>query len=74
MTVDILSLLKSSLNFTTERVQPSDGQWGSLITNTSNVTKQWNGLVKMLLDGNADISTAALTITKARAEVSEKET
>ena len=69
MTVEILELLTRSLNFTVKRVQPSDRQWGALTTDPGSGNQSWNGMVRMLIDKEADICTAGLSMTKERGNV-----
>ena len=53
----------SSLNFTVEHRQPEDGQFGSVGDNGT-----WTGIVRKLIDKEADISTAGLSLNFARTE------
>ena len=69
MFIEVLQLLQDSLNFTVKTVQPKDRQWGVHQTDPETGKKYWNGIVRMLIDGEADISTAGLTLIKERAEV-----
>ncbi len=60
---DSMDRLVAKLNFTQVLVRPPDGKWGSLAADG----KTWNGIVKMLIDGKADISAGGLTLTRGRA-------
>ena len=62
-------MLKQTLNFTTLQSKPSDGAWGAEITDPSTGKSSWNGMVKMLIDGEADICSAGLTMIREREEV-----
>ena len=68
-TVDLLKFLMSRLNFSVVDVDPPDGAWGSLVE-VDGGGEAWNGMVGMLVRGEADICTAALTINEQRAKVS----
>ncbi len=59
--IDILSVLASNVNLTAHFVPSSDGQWGVLTENGT-----WNGMVGMLARGEADLCTAALSVTLSR--------
>jgi hypothetical protein len=50
---DILSILSKQLNFTVVTVLPPDGKWGSINARTNT----WNGMVRMLIDDEADVVT-----------------
>ncbi|TMW44676.1 hypothetical protein DOY81_010241, partial [Sarcophaga bullata] len=50
------------LNFKYEFQLAPDGKYGAY----NKVTKQWDGLVRQLLDGNADLGICDLTMTSAR--------
>jgi hypothetical protein len=67
----LLLLLSSSssssslLNaYRTEYFIPADNAWGSLTQNGS-----WNGMIAMILKGEAEIAVAEFTMTALRAEV-----
>ncbi len=60
-----LTTLERRLNFTTKVYKRQDGQWGSLNKDTG----QWAGMVKDVIDGNADIITAPLSAGYDRAMV-----
>ncbi|CAG5135589.1 unnamed protein product, partial [Candidula unifasciata] len=62
--MDLLKILSNQLNFDFKITEVEDGKWGSI----NKVTKQWNGLVKVLLDNKADIVMTALKINPERAE------
>ena len=65
MIPDIMKSLARDLNFTYSFAPSRDGKWGGYDTRTG----QWNGIVKDLLDGNADMAAASLSVTKDRSEV-----
>ena len=69
LTVSLMNSIKESLNFTTTRVQPEDGFWGSLVFNSSTNTSSWNGMVRFIQDGNADLGTPGFAVSKEREEV-----
>ncbi|KAK4293413.1 hypothetical protein Pmani_033891 [Petrolisthes manimaculis] len=58
----IITAMASSLNFTYVVHEPMDGQWGS------EVDGQWNGMVKTLLQEDADVC-LDLTVAPKRASV-----
>ena len=60
---DVLKLMKKSLNFTTTLTRRFDGNWGKKDKNGT-----WNGMVKSLLDGEADLIATSLTVNKDRYE------
>ena len=59
---DILALMRSHMNFTNRLVLPVDGKWGALEPDGT-----WNGMVGMLVRGEADLITTALSMTRERA-------
>ena len=59
---DYFAYLAMKLNFTIVIVEPPDDKWGGL--EADGVT--WNGIVRMLLDGEADMSTTLLTRVEQR--------
>ncbi len=56
--------LAKKLNYTLTFNPPADNKWGNLEPDGT-----WNGLVRQLIDGEVDIVTCGLTITKERDEV-----
>ena len=60
---DVWRYLEEHLNFTTVLSEPPDGKFG--FPSASG----WDGAVRMLLDGRADVVTCGLTRTAERAEV-----
>lgn len=60
--IEMLKLLATDLNITTTWVRAKDDSFGVY----NQKTKVWNGIVRLLLDDEADLSNAYLTITKRR--------
>ncbi len=58
----MLDVLAKEMNFTVELTVPPDGLWGGLEKDG----KTWNGIIRMIMDGKADICNAGLTQTLAR--------
>ena len=69
ITIEILELLQRSLNFSMRRVEPEDRQWGGFKVDPETGERQWNGMVQMLIAGEADMSSAGLSMTKERGDV-----
>ena len=63
---DILSELEARLNFSAVTTVSADGKWGGWSTDVGNGT--FNGLVGMLVIGEADLVTGGLTVTAQRSE------
>ncbi|CAH1794110.1 unnamed protein product, partial [Owenia fusiformis] len=61
---DILDELASRLNFRYKLVEPPDRKWGG-----KNPDGTWNGMVGMVMRGEAAFAVGPFTITSARAEV-----
>ncbi|CAL1534217.1 unnamed protein product, partial [Lymnaea stagnalis] len=64
LSMDLLKILSDQLNFDYEIKEVIDGKWGVLINKTTNA---WNGLVKALLNNEADIVMTAFKINPERA-------
>ena len=62
--IDVLQHLESKLNFNAALVPSVDGYWGS-----RDEASNWNGMVGMLINEEADMCGAALSFTGSRAEV-----
>jgi ABC-type amino acid transport substrate-binding protein len=62
--VDILNKLSAAEGFTFDLALQPDGAYGALQADGT-----WNGLVRSLIDGKADVAAADLTITQARDKV-----
>ncbi|XP_053961746.1 glutamate receptor ionotropic, kainate 2 [Anastrepha ludens] len=60
--MDLIDAIARLLNFKYEFVLAPDGKYGSF----NKLTQSWDGLVKQLLDGNADLGICDLTMTSAR--------
>ncbi len=59
---EILFQLRTSLNFTLEESSPTDKAWGHFHEDT----KQWDGMIRLLVDGEVDLASAGLAITSKR--------
>ena len=64
-----MAMVKEALNFTTTRPHPEDRAWGAEVTNPDTGEKEWNGMVRMLMDGKADICSSGFTMIREREEV-----
>ncbi|BFZ17475.1 hypothetical protein BsWGS_20513 [Bradybaena similaris] len=64
LSMDLLKIFSSQLNFDFVLTEVEDGKWGSI----NKESKTWNGLVKALLDNKADIVMTAMKINPERAE------
>ncbi len=62
---DIVKTLQTKLNFTLEMVCSADGKYGGY----DKATDSWNGMVRMLMDGKADMINTAFSHTKVRSAV-----
>ncbi len=61
---DMLQFLAQALNFTASNRLSRDGKWGAP-ENVENRTS-WNGMIGMLVDGEADLCTNTITVTRGR--------
>ncbi len=59
---DTMDRMAKKLNFTHTKVRSRDGRWGNLESDG----KTWNGLVRMLMDGEIDVSSGGHTQTLIR--------
>jgi hypothetical protein len=59
---EVLTILKSELNFTTRQYKRLDGAWGSVIVDTSTGTLLSTGILADVMSGNADMIATALDI------------
>lgn len=71
LTVSYLSL-KQELNFTARWHYSVDNNWGNRVPG-ANGSGAWNGVVGMLLRGEADMVMTSLSMTRERAEGRRKE-
>ncbi|XP_041362766.1 LOW QUALITY PROTEIN: glutamate receptor ionotropic, NMDA 2B-like [Gigantopelta aegis] len=62
LSIDLLKQLSVQLEFDFDLFEVEDFQWGAL----DSTTKQWNGLVRVLIDGKADMVMTSLKITPER--------
>ncbi|XP_074661552.1 glutamate receptor ionotropic, kainate 2-like [Tubulanus polymorphus] len=60
--IDLLKNMSGSIGFKYQLYLIPDGQFGA----KDEVTKQWNGMVKELVDRRADLAAASFTINKIR--------
>ena len=67
MIPDIFNSLAKQLNFTYSIAMSRDRNWGSLDKETG----KWNGIIRDVIDGDADVAVAFLLITKTRSEVTD---
>ena len=58
---DIFNSLAQKLNFSYQLTQPRDGNWGAADENDD-----WNGMIRDLIDDEADIAPTSLAVTQAR--------
>ncbi|CAG5131967.1 unnamed protein product [Candidula unifasciata] len=68
LSMDLLKIFSTQLNFDFVLTEVEDGKWGSI----NKETKTWNGLVKALLDNKADVVMTAMKINPERAETGIK--
>lgn len=57
--IDIIHELSLMLGFNYEFRLHTDGKYGSI----NNVTKEWDGMIREIRDGRADLAITDLTIT-----------
>ena len=62
---DILGLFSDKLNFNIRQFKRIDGEWGTL----NKETGEWNGMISNLMNGDADIMPASVTICCKRTGV-----
>jgi len=62
---DIFNSMARHLNFTFTLALSRDGAWGSKNASTG----KWSGIIGDLIEDEADIAVAPLSVTKGRAEV-----
>ena len=67
LSVEIVQQLSEELNFSIKFVDSYDGNWGAKDPESG----RWNGMIRMLMEDEADICTTALSITPERNEVIE---
>ena len=63
--IRILELIQKTLNFSLELYEVADKKFGSLDPDTG----QWNGVIRELIEGKADLTCADLSMTKERSAV-----
>ncbi len=61
---DVMASLATDLNFTEVKVIPSDRKFGGI-----NPDGSWNGVIRMLMDGDIDVGICGHTVTQARSRV-----
>ena len=62
---DILGIFSEILNFKIRQFKRLDGGWGSL----NKETGKWNGMISNLVNNEADLITASLTMCCKRTEI-----
>ena len=63
---DLIKLFSNMLNFTVvQQLNRFDGGWGQLDKDTG----QWDGMISNIINGEADLAIATLTICCGRTEV-----
>ncbi|XP_046844011.1 glutamate receptor ionotropic, NMDA 1-like [Xenia sp. Carnegie-2017] len=67
--IDLLQLLADNINFTYEVHLSKDGKFGSYNEKPGHKDKKWNGMVEEILEDQADMIVASLTINNERAKV-----
>ena len=63
--LEIIQRLSFDLNFTIKWVQATDNSYGVF----DNQKGTWNGLIKLIMEGDAEFSNAYLTVTPSRSDV-----
>ncbi|KAK2587125.1 hypothetical protein KPH14_002887 [Odynerus spinipes] len=63
--IDLIKDLEKILNFTYEIREPYDNKYGDL----NFTTMEWNGMIRELMDGTADMIVAPMWMTSARGRV-----
>lgn len=61
--VDLVIELSESLEFTFEAYEVEDKMWGAV-----NKLGEWNGIIKDLMDGKADLAMTSVKITTSRVD------
>ncbi len=61
-------MFQDEAGFEFEEYQPPDGNWGAPL-DPNDLTGEWNGLVREVIDGRADFAHAALSTTPQRSIV-----
>ncbi|NP_001191485.1 NR2 [Aplysia californica] len=64
LSMDLLKILSDELNFEYKITEVRDGKWGGM----NKMTKEWNGLVRVLQDMEADLVLTSFKINPGRAE------
>ncbi|XP_067682760.1 glutamate receptor ionotropic, kainate 2-like [Haliotis asinina] len=59
--IQLLEELAKQLNFSYTLVEPPDREWSRVLNGS------WTGLVKLLIDGEADVVVAPMSVSKSRA-------
>ena len=67
--ISLLSTMQEALNFTVSHIQPPDGFYGAPNYDEETGTTVWNGVVKQVMDGEADITASGLAVSKERESV-----
>ena len=65
MLQDVIKIFSNILNFRVRQFKRVDGGWGTLDTDTG----QWSGLISNVINGEADVGIASLTLCCRRTEV-----
>ncbi|CAL1526333.1 unnamed protein product [Lymnaea stagnalis] len=66
LSIDLLKRLSEKLNFEVDLFEVADGSYGSPINKNET---DWNGMLGMLIHGQADMAMGALAITPERSQV-----
>ena len=62
--IELIEMLSKDLNFTTTWIPTKDNSYGVY----DKETQEWNGLIGMITNGEADLSNAFLTVTSLRSK------